>query len=163
YDIGGGIGGPLKKDKLWFYTSHRKWGDRIQIANLFYNATPHTLFFTPDLSRPVQQWNDYRDHAGSLTWQVSRKDKVTYTIDWQDTCQCQSSAPLSGTNAIEASVGLFSDKTFVTQGTWLHPASSKLLFEGGTIVSKGAFLTRLAKGADEPLPADIAIRELSTN
>src|SRR5262249_22673037 len=77
YDFGGGVGGPLKKDKLWFYTSHRKWGDRIQIANLFYNATPHTMFFTPDLTRPVQQWNDYRDHAGRVTWQVSQKDKLT--------------------------------------------------------------------------------------
>jgi len=23
YDVGGGFGGPFKKDRLWFYTAHR--------------------------------------------------------------------------------------------------------------------------------------------
>jgi hypothetical protein len=26
YDYGLGVGGPIKKDKLWFYTAHRWWG-----------------------------------------------------------------------------------------------------------------------------------------
>jgi len=28
YDYGGGFGGPIKRDKLWFYTSHRWWGSQ---------------------------------------------------------------------------------------------------------------------------------------
>src|SRR5262249_50974657 len=26
YDVGGGFGGPIRRDRLWFYTAHRWWG-----------------------------------------------------------------------------------------------------------------------------------------
>src|SRR5688572_17077501 len=26
WDLGGGFGGPLKRDRLWFFTAHRTWG-----------------------------------------------------------------------------------------------------------------------------------------
>ena len=37
YDYGGGFGGPIKKDKLWFYTAHRWWGSQELAADKFYN------------------------------------------------------------------------------------------------------------------------------
>ena len=49
YDAGFTLGGPIKKDRLWFYGSFREWGNKRQAANKFYNATQHTPFYTPDL------------------------------------------------------------------------------------------------------------------
>ena len=39
YDAGFTLGGPIKKDRLWFYGSFREWGNERQAANKFYNAT----------------------------------------------------------------------------------------------------------------------------
>ena len=50
YDVGGGLGGPLKRDKLWFYTAHRSWGSQTWAAGNFYNKTQGTPFYTPDPS-----------------------------------------------------------------------------------------------------------------
>ena len=34
YDVNGALGGPIMRDKLWFFTAHRHWGDTIRGAIL---------------------------------------------------------------------------------------------------------------------------------
>ena len=51
YDYGGGFGGPMKQNKLWFYTSHRWWGSQEWAADKFYNLNQGGPIFAPDLSR----------------------------------------------------------------------------------------------------------------
>jgi hypothetical protein len=41
WDFNPGIGGPLLRDKLWFYLSARSWGTNTLVAE-FFNATPGT-------------------------------------------------------------------------------------------------------------------------
>ena len=61
YDYGLGVGGPIKKDRVWFYFSPRVWGNENFVPGNYFNATPHTLFYTPDTSRPAlfdrEQWD----------------------------------------------------------------------------------------------------------
>ena len=58
YDAGFTLGGPIKRDRLWFFGSFREWGNKRQAANKFYNATQHTPVYTPDPSRPgyAKEW-----------------------------------------------------------------------------------------------------------
>ena len=51
YNVGGGVGGPIVRGKLWFFGSHRKWATQSWLPGKFYNATQGTPFYTPDLSR----------------------------------------------------------------------------------------------------------------
>ena len=44
YDSGVTLGGPIKKDLLWFFGSFREWGNERQAANKFYNSTQGTPF-----------------------------------------------------------------------------------------------------------------------
>src|SRR5712692_8279671 len=53
FDSGVTLGGPIKKDRLWFFGSYRQWGNERQAAGKFFNATQGTMFYTPDLSRPA--------------------------------------------------------------------------------------------------------------
>src|SRR5262245_10458723 len=78
YDVGGGLGGPLKQDRLWFYTAHRWWGSQEYAPGSFYNKTQGTPFFTPDPSR--RGYTDYyaQDHTLRLTWQALSKHKFTF-------------------------------------------------------------------------------------
>src|SRR5204862_490495 len=39
YDIGASLGGPIKRDRLWFYTAHRKWESQQTAPGNYYNET----------------------------------------------------------------------------------------------------------------------------
>ena len=39
YDFGVGVGGPIVKNKLWFYSSTRAWGASEYVAANYYNLT----------------------------------------------------------------------------------------------------------------------------
>ena len=47
YDAGVTLGGPIKKDLLWFFGSFREWGNERQAANKFYNSTQGTPVVHP--------------------------------------------------------------------------------------------------------------------
>ena len=67
YDVGGGVGGPIKRNRLWFYTAHRWWGASEYAPGNYFNSTPNTLFYTPDLSRPAYQSQPTSDSSVRLT------------------------------------------------------------------------------------------------
>ena len=49
YDVGGGVGGPIVRDKLWFFSAAR-WEDRSSYqAGNYYNKRQGTVFYEPDL------------------------------------------------------------------------------------------------------------------
>ena len=51
FDFGFGAGGSIVRDRLWLYGSFRKYGTKTFVAGNYFNATPHTLFYTPDRDR----------------------------------------------------------------------------------------------------------------
>ena len=71
YDNQFTLGGPIKKDRIWFFTSIRRWGNGVQDAGSFYNKTQGTPFYTPDFSRPAQRFQWYKSAAVRFTWQAS--------------------------------------------------------------------------------------------
>jgi hypothetical protein len=52
HDLSGALGGPLKKDKLWFWTAHRYWGYEQIRTNTFYEKTPSTSCSMPTQTVP---------------------------------------------------------------------------------------------------------------
>ena len=47
YDYNPAVGGPIKKDKLWFYSAFRAWGVNQGIAGTYFNATPKATSTRP--------------------------------------------------------------------------------------------------------------------
>jgi hypothetical protein len=128
WDYGVGLGGPIAKDKLWFYFAPRWWGNENTIPGAFFNATQHTPFYTPDPGRPVIQQFWSQDYAGRIAWQASSKDKVTFGHNEQRACFCDWNA--SPVQAPEFSIE-FNFKSHMTQATWQRTQTSRLLFQGG--------------------------------
>ena len=51
HDIGGGLGGPIKQDKMWFFTAARFEDRAIYQAGNYYNKRQGSPFYEADLSR----------------------------------------------------------------------------------------------------------------
>ena len=88
YDVGGGLGGPIKRDKVWFFASAR-WEDRsiYQVGN-YYNKRQGTLFYEPDLSRPAFNRDYSKDVGVRLTWQAAAQHKIVGSYTQHPACQC---------------------------------------------------------------------------
>jgi hypothetical protein len=77
WDSSFGIGGPLKVDKLWFFTSAKYWGTQLYRSNDYYDKDPFGPFYVPDLSRQAldDQWNTSFDTR--FTTQITPKNRLS--------------------------------------------------------------------------------------
>ena len=88
YDVGGGFGGPVQRDKLWFFSALR-WEDRsLYQAGNYYNKKQGTVFYEPDPSRPAYNHDYSRDASLRLTWQAAAKHKLVGMFTEHPACQC---------------------------------------------------------------------------
>jgi hypothetical protein len=156
YDYGFGLGGPIAKDKMWFYTAHRWWGFNSGLAGNFFNATQNTLFYTPDPNRPAIANETQRDHNTRLTWQAAEKHKVNLTYSYEQNCRCYYQ---SGTNRAPEAAVRYHQHPILYLGSWTFPATTRFLFEGG-----GMFLHYRMEQAYPPetSPNTYQVTELST-
>ena len=83
YDFNLGIGGPIKRDKLWFFGSARAWAVDAPIANTFY--TPENLSYAAGYqacrtgAASCEQGIDDQSIESALlrlTWQMSQQPQV---------------------------------------------------------------------------------------
>jgi hypothetical protein len=65
YDVNGAVGGPIVKDKLWYYMSVREQGQRQNTLNVYYNenaGNPNAWTYVPNLNQPAysdRTWENY--------------------------------------------------------------------------------------------------------
>ena len=158
WDIGGGVGGPIAKDKLWFYTAHRYWGNDIYVPGAFYPLTRGGPRFVPDPSKRAFVDFNQRDHTGRVTYQAAAKHKFTGQVGWQHSCNCNYWIQW-GLVEQDATVDYDYLPAVVSQGTWSYTVNNKLLIQAGV-----SYLYNRLDVTPSSLtkPTDIAITELST-
>jgi len=150
YDVDWAVGGPVKKDKMWFYYLGRTYGNGNSVAGDFQNLNagdPNSWSYAPG---PLQARNDNSTFANSLrlTWQLNAKNKLNLFWDEQHYCNGSQWIGTTGNGCranpdgwIEANVatglqapeaGIYSaHPQRIWQGTYTNALSSKLLFEFG--------------------------------
>jgi carboxypeptidase family protein len=157
YDYGMAVGGPIKRDRVWFFTAQRWWGAGAFAPGNYFNATPHTLFYTPDLSRPAFTDIHDRDTTVRLTWQAAAKHKITFSESFQDNCLCY--YMVDQNRAPEATRAQVYYPLSLAQAGWTYPRTSRLLLQAGVTDSITGFKQ---SGDDVSTLHDIPITELST-
>lgn len=148
YDYGLGIGGPVLKDKLWFYQSNRVWGGQSYGANVYFDKSPVFYRYEPDLTRPAYTDTWQRDVGGRLTWQVSSKHKINTNLNWQRACGCWLLVSLGVPFAPEASISFDygqGNGMYLSQTSWNYTATNKLLIQaaGSFLFQDVAFTNKL--------------------
>jgi hypothetical protein len=130
YDYSGSLGGPIKQNKLWFFSAQRWWGNSSFVPGLYYSKDTSAWTYQPDLSRPAVNDNTNRHHNLRLTWQVAEKHKLNLSWDMEQNCVCH-----GGLSAAAAPEGVyrwdFGPPNYIAQGTWSYPRTNRLLFEAG--------------------------------
>ena len=158
YDAGVTAGGPIKRDKLWFFASFREWGNSHLMAGNFWNKTQGTPVYTADLSRPAHRTQWYESKAARVTWQAAQTHKFSFLADVADACLCRAIGALG--SAPEAGLAFHFRPVGLYQGNWSAPITPKLLLEAGGSLTITHWPTFLNPGVQ---PNDISILELSNN
>ena len=130
YDINPGLGGPIKKDKIWFYYTGRWNKADNNIGGMFYNLNANNInsfAYAPDTSR--QGYTDIKqtDNQMHLTFQATPRNKFTATYDQQTRCNCP--FYVTATRSPEAGNDRRSPTQQLIHSDWSSPVTSRLLFE----------------------------------
>jgi hypothetical protein len=116
YEFNPSFGGPIKRDKLWFYFTY-KLSDTKSYTTL------------PDRSQGTQQnWPNY-SYVTRLTWQATPRDKFRVYVDKQ--MNGQRYEGLGATTTIEASHQLWTPRGMTPQVKWMQTTTNRLMLEAG--------------------------------
>jgi hypothetical protein len=151
YDTSASYGGPIKRDRLWFYGSIRQLNTETAVEGIVANANAGNLArwdWVRDASLPARQTQGRKMFIGRATAQATQKHRINFSHEYQTRCE---GAPL-GASAVDgscrkrgsdwiASAGLTTSPEaatayidfpyWLTQALWTAPVTSKLLLEAG--------------------------------
>jgi hypothetical protein len=159
YDVAFGVGGPLKRDRVWFFASARKYESSNFQAGNYYNKAANPLFYEPDLARPAYDRNLSQDLSLRLTWQAAQKHKITGSYRYEYNCNCNFGVA-TGQFSPEAAGNNWYPPLQSGQGSWTYPATNRLLFQAGGVFLGG---THRRKLGDEVSDHHIAVFDRLTN
>lgn len=131
WDHGVGVGGPIRRDRLWFYTPNRWWGAQNFAPSNYFNKSTNPFVYEPDLNRPAYGNSYYADNGVRLTWQASPKNKFTQEEHFQHGCTCWQGVAAGGRSSPEADQDFQYGPQVLSQTTWAYTATNKLLFQAG--------------------------------
>jgi hypothetical protein len=111
------VGGPLKKDKLWYYFS-------VQL-NRNHSEIPLQTPFTPFEDRPSFTVSDLA--RAKLTWQATAKDRASLAFDWDHNSISNWNAGFN--NGTESSESQILRSGFFVTSNYDHNFTDNLLFQ----------------------------------
>jgi hypothetical protein len=132
YDFNPGIGGPIAKDRVWFYATFRYLGLNKTVADSFYDADPNPFKYVADTTQPGIDDGHIRSIAVRATAQLTQKDKVSYYHDEQD--KVRGHWGIASNIPPEASAIEPTPTSFVSVSKWTRPTTNRLLLEAGLAV-----------------------------
>ena len=156
HDLGGGVGGPIKRDRAWVYASSRWWQAQTYAPGQYFAdkkspAAVGGLIYVPDLNRPAYTDIPNKDATVRVTFQGTPRNKFTFSENIQRNCNCYQGVSL--TLAPEATI-MIGYASSLTQFTWNHPRTNRLLLEGGFT---GLYQTQNPHRPPETSTTDVAV------
>jgi hypothetical protein len=172
YDTSISYGGPIKRDRLWFFGSYRKLDTSSAVEGIVANANAFTpnWFWAPDNSVNARQVQGRTMYIGRVTAQPTQRHRFTFSHEYQVRCE---GSPLkvesegchnrdadwipagNATQSPEANTSYFDFPYYLTQATWTAPMTNKLLLEAGY-----SRLSYYHAGGPGALPPDGIFHEL---
>jgi hypothetical protein len=137
WDINPAFGGPILRDKVWFFGAARYNVNSDYVAGLYWNKNtnnPNAWTYEPDTSRRV--WNEQKqpDEQLRVSWQATPKNKIGGTYYNTSYCFCPTDASLT----ISWEAGQRAQYPFqrLVTGDWTLPLTSRMLIETNGLIYK---------------------------
>jgi hypothetical protein len=179
------VGGPIKRDRIWFYANSRTIGSHVDTQNQYANknaGNANEWRWVRDESIRVRNATSKLVNSVRLTSQITQKNKVGFFIDYTKNCsassftpdsgQCRSPNPDDGWTASGPGIGpgvlttspesgsIWNAPSKISQVTWNSPFTNRVLFEAGW----SSFWTQWGDTKPEGALSDfIGVTEQSTN
>ncbi len=121
------LGGPILKDKLWFYASPKFSKVKVHPAGARFFST----------GEPGYTTNDLHNLSGRVTWQASERNKITAFVDRWFRSQDHTTAFTAGDGFApgvdwETATSTYPARfAFLSYVKWTSPVTNRLLFEAG--------------------------------
>jgi hypothetical protein len=152
WDYSATLGGPIKRDRLWFFGNYRDYGNHTDIPGLYANANagdPSSWTYVADTSRPARGATSKQIASIRLTSQVTPRNKVGFYFDYQQPCDqggqsvdadaCRSatdewvlgSSFFGSAWSPEAISNYWDKREKIIQLTWTSPVTNRLLLDAG--------------------------------
>ena len=83
YDFNTAVGGPIVRDKLWYYMSVRWQGQRQNTLNLYANqnaGNPNAWTWVGDYDTPAFSDRTWENYTPRITWQASQRNRFTFVV-----------------------------------------------------------------------------------
>jgi hypothetical protein len=131
-DINPTFGGPIRQDRIWFFTSGRLFTVNKPISNTFHVPAGQTYANCVNAVITCEQGVDNQkinSALGRVTWQASPRNKFSVYADkiWKT----RGAAMAPGDDPDTSSVVWTSPLYLTDSVKWSSPVNSKLLVEGG--------------------------------
>ena len=131
WDINPGMGGPIVRDRAWFYGSAR-WNGENTYAGGFGNLNagdPNAWTYERDPGNPTLNMAQQRSINGRVTWQITSRNKLGGYYDDQYRCWC----PRNVTPTVSAEAAQINEFPYSRIGsvTWSSPRSNRVFLDAG--------------------------------
>jgi hypothetical protein len=141
YDFNFSFGGPLKENKLWFFTSARKWGVDAPIADTFYTPAgsnfSQTISLCTSRALSCEQGIDDQKIRSALvrtTWQVTPKNK--FGVYYDHVFKDRGHGMTAGDDPATASQVWNSPNYSTGSVKWTSTATNRMFLEAGFSFNK---------------------------
>jgi hypothetical protein len=128
YDFDGAVGGPLKRDSLWFFVGGRRQTNESYLANMYYNLNagdPTSWTYAPDLTRQAFTPTTQSSINTRFTWQATARNKFSFFGETQPRHWGTGTA----TQSPEAASFFEYPKNRLIVAAWTSTVSNRLLLE----------------------------------
>jgi hypothetical protein len=139
WDVNPSFGGPIKRDKLWFFATYRYQYNRQTVASMWdnKNAGDNTKWtYAPDFTKQSEDDGVWKNHSVRLTWQISPRNKLVGWTDLHWNClHCDaggSSSGLTFTGQVATREALQRNENHpsnLTQVSWTSPVTNRILLD----------------------------------
>ena len=142
YDVSGSLGGPIKRDRMWFYGQVRNQGKKQfpSPGNPFFWNKNYGIAGKNDepdrTQESVTYRNLYRNASLRLTAQASQKNKLNVYWDEQDSCQDPCYGVVSVFTSPESWWSVSTRPAHLAQLSWTNPLTNRLLLDARLSVTQ---------------------------
>ena len=134
YDVNPMAGGPIVRDRLWFYSTYRQTGSERTVPGMWWNRNAgNPNAWTVDFDRSRQAFTNTVQRQGTLrlTWQATPRNKFSGHWSEQYNDSNYEKGGGSATTTPEATTRTYYIPSRQPHASWQSPISGRLLAEAG--------------------------------